>query len=239
MATPMTVQPAFFFFVLTVFHVSLLVDCRPRLWDSERQQHSSFDTRAHAATSNMGHFYLELSGSVKKGTDRDFLVKTDTSNLVSIFNLRRKWFLCMDLKGNPYTARLKDKVDCLFQRIWLEPMNHKMMFYSKTVGQLLKRSGCELLTVHQEPPEPLLGPLVKRQKRSEEVNPSDPLRSQSHLSYFARVHKDTTHGHPEQDQAGAVSKETISSCDDPLRVLQTSGPVSPVKANIVDWVEKD
>lgn len=99
----------------------------------------------------------------------------------------------------------------------------------------------ELRAAHKEPPEPssaLLDPLAKRQRRSEGVNPSDPLRSQSRPSYFARDHKDQSHGQPEQDQAGAVSKETIASCDDPLQVLQPNGPVSPVKTNIAKWAEQ-
>uniref|UniRef100_A0A3Q3KMA8 Uncharacterized protein n=1 Tax=Monopterus albus TaxID=43700 RepID=A0A3Q3KMA8_MONAL len=84
---------------------------------------------------------------------------------------------------------------------------------------------------HQELPEPsspllktILGALVRRQRRSEEVNPSDPLRSQSHPSFSVRDHKNTSHSQLEHDQAGAVSKETITSCDDPLKVLQPNGP---------------
>ncbi|KAK2841951.1 hypothetical protein Q5P01_012151 [Channa striata] len=216
MAAPLSLQPAFVSSILTVVLVSALVDCRPGPWDPEQRP------------SHMGRFYLELSGSVKN-------VKTDSSNFAPMLSLRRKRILCMDLKGELSTSRRRDK-DCLSQHIWLDPMNHRRVFYSKSVGQLLKRSGARLQTVSLEPPGPSL---VKRHRRSGDVNPSDPLRSQSHLSYFGRVHKDTTRGHPEQDQAGAVSKETISSCDDPLRVLQTSGPISPVKTNIAERAEKD
>lgn len=81
-----------------------------------------------------------------------------------------------------------------------------------------------------------LHPFVKRQRRSEEVNPADPLRSESHHpSQPSQSAKDVNPGQPEQDQAGAVSKETISSCDDPLHVLQANGDSSPVKTNIGDW----
>lgn len=120
------------------------------------------------------------------------------------------------------------------------------MFYSITGARLLKLEGAELRVAHQEPPEPssalaerFLGPLVRRQRRSQEVNPSDPLRSESHPSHSAKDHKDADHGQPDQDQAGAVSKETITSCDDPLRVLQPNGPVSPVKTNIADRAQQD
>lgn len=124
--------------------------------------------------------------------------------------------------------RHKESQDCVFQRIRLDVRSHH-------VGG----------AAHSESPGPsdalqrLLGPLVKRQRRSEEVNPSDPLRSESHPSHPVKDHKDLDVGQPEQDQAGAVSKETISSCDDPLRVLQPNGPVSPVKTNIADQAQQD
>lgn len=72
---------------------------------------------------------------------------------------------------------------------------------------------------------------VKRQRRSEEVNPSDPLRIESHPSPPV---KDV-----EPNQAGAVSKETITSCDDPLRVLRPNGHGSPVKTNIAERAEQE
>ncbi|XP_018559033.1 fibroblast growth factor 23 isoform X2 [Lates calcarifer] len=225
-------QPAFFSLILTAIHVSVLVDCRPRLQDPERlpqNQRSSSYTGAHGDTSAVV-----------------LPVRTDTGNFVSIFDLRRKRFVCMASNGELYVSAKKDKEDCLFQRIWLNLVNHHDIFYSTSGGRLLELKGAELRSVHQEPPEPssamlerFLGPYVRRQRRSEEVNPSDPLRSHSHPSHSAKDQKDTSHKQPEQDQAGAVSKETITSCDDPLRVLQPNGPVSPVKTNIADRAEQD
>lgn len=71
------------------------------------------------------------------------------------------------------------------------------------------------------------------------MNPSDPLRSQADPSHSAKEPAGSDHRPPEQDQAGAVSKETINSCDDPLRVLQSNGPVSPIKTNIADRPDQD
>lgn len=147
----------------------------------------------------------------------------------------------------PTWQRQKDRKDCLFQRVWLDLANHQDVFYSINGGRLLKLKGTELRVAHWERPEllpvplleRLLGPLVKRQRRSQEVNPSDPLRTEAHPSHSVKDHKDADHGQPEQDQAGAVSKETINSCDDPLRVLQSNVPVSPVKTNIADRAEQD
>lgn len=71
------------------------------------------------------------------------------------------------------------------------------------------------------------------------MNPSDPLRSQSDPSHSAKEPTGSDPGLPEQDQAGPISKETLSSCDDPLRVLQSNGPVSPIKTNIADRPDQD
>ncbi|KAK9517025.1 hypothetical protein VZT92_024921 [Zoarces viviparus] len=248
-------QPAFFSLIMITVHVSVPVDCTPRLRDPEHllpHQQSSFKAAAaHADTAaGTSRFYLELSGTMKKGIYRNLFVilpvRTAASNFVSIFDLRRKRFLCTDSKGELYKSRQRDTEDCLFQRIWLDVANHRDVFYSINGGRLLELKGAELRVAYQEPPEAssalverLLGPLVKRQRRSEAVNPSDPLRSHSHPSPSAKNHTDADHQQPDQDQAGAVSKETITSCDDPLRVLQPNGPVSPVKTNIADRAEQE
>ncbi|XP_026167432.1 uncharacterized protein LOC113133090 [Mastacembelus armatus] len=224
-------QLVFFSLILTGVHVSVLVDCRPRIQDPEqRPQHlqNRFHTGPH---SDMAVVVLP--------------VPTDVNNYVSIFGLRGKCCLCMDLKGELFNSRQRDKGGCLFQDSFgLTDLQH--MFYSTSWSQLLKMARDERRTTSQQPPEPsstllktFLGPLVKRRRRSEEVNPSDPLRSQPHLSHSAKDHKDTFKGQRQHDQTGAVSKETITSCDDPLRVLQPNLPVSPVKTNIADRAEQE
>lgn len=124
--------------------------------------------------------------------------------------------------------------------------NHHDVLYSTNGGWLLKLDRAEGQDAPRESPEPpsgvlerFLGSLVKRRRRSEEVNPSDPLRSESHPTLPVKDHQDADQGKLEQNPAGAVSKETITSCDDPLRVLHSNGPVSPVKKNIADRPEQD
>lgn len=143
--------------------------------------------------------------------------------------------------------RQKDREECFFQHIPFGSENpHRHLFYSMSGGRLLKLEEAELADPRQEQPEPssalwekFLAPSARRRRRSEEVNPSDPLRSHSHPSHPVKDHKDAGHRQPEQDQTGAVSKETITSCDDPLLVLQSNGPVSPIKTNIADRAQQD
>ncbi|KAM8891338.1 fibroblast growth factor 23-like [Spinachia spinachia] len=236
-------QPAFISLLLIAVHASVSVDCTPKLRGPKRlvqHQWRSFRTGARAdASAGTSRFHWDPRGSMGKGLYRNSFVimpvRTATSNYVSIFDLRRKRFLCMDSTGDLYSSRQKDAADCLFQQLWLDvaaPHDPGRLF--KTVAHQQPESSSSSLV------ERFFGPLVqRRRRRSEVVNPSDPLRSHSHPSHSAGDHKDVDHRQPDQDRAGAVSKETITSCDDPLRVLQPNGPVSPVKTNIADRAEQD
>lgn len=145
----------------------------------------------------------------------------------------------------PTKQRHWNRDDCLFQRV-LE--NHRNVLHSTDSSG---SSGGGRRAEHHRPLESsssssastllekFRGLLAKRTRRSEEVNPSDPLRTQTHPTHSVKDHKDTSLVQPEQDQTGAVSKETISSCDDPLRVLDSQDPVSPVKTNIAEQAEQE
>lgn len=237
---PLIMPLALLSLVLIAVHVSVLVDCKPTPHNLDPQ--SSLTNAAHAQTT-AARRHSQLRASMRRSSEQpDFLVilpeKTHSSNCVSIFDLRTKMFLCMDPKGALYNSRHRDTEDCLFHRIWLWTNNH-YVFYSTRATRLLKLQGVELNAsmwgsseLPTVQPHRFLSLSAKRQKRSVEVNPSDPLRSETHHSHPARNHQETEQ--PKRDQAGAVSKETITSCDDPLKVLQTNEPGSPVKTNIGD-----
>ncbi|KAM9754004.1 uncharacterized protein ACNS7B_007146 [Menidia menidia] len=241
-------RPALFSLICVIAHVSVTVDCRHKLRRTRLQPHRTgrFHADTHAdAAGGTGRFDRERSGSTRGAADRGLLVvmpvRTATSNFVSIFDLRRKKFLCMDFKGELYTSRQRPRWDCLFQRLWLDVPRHHGVFYSSSGHRLLTLRGGQLRVARPAAPGGpaalrggALHPLVKRRRRSDGVNPSDPLRSESHPSLPA---KDAEPEPAEQDQAGAVSKETITSCDDPLRVLRPNGHGSPVKTNIADRAE--
>ncbi|KAJ0029623.1 hypothetical protein NQD34_004620 [Periophthalmus magnuspinnatus] len=217
-------------FVLIVVHVSIMVDSKP--WQHNLDPQTSLTDPAWTQPRHTGQWESRRREWPK------FLVilpvKTHTSNFVSIFNLRRKRFLCMDQEGELFDSKHSDTEDCLYQRLWLDwPIKHDV-FYSTRAARLLKLQGIELNVAMQESSQMTdiryrLLERLTRQKRSEEVNPSDPLRSETHP---ARNQKESDNLN--RDQTGAVSKETITSCDDPLKVLQTNGSGSPVKNNIGD-----
>ncbi|XP_028304110.1 fibroblast growth factor 23-like [Gouania willdenowi] len=225
-------QPAPFLLILIAVH--LPVSCRPRLQVAERPvlQQSSRNTG-----SPLRRLFIWVEKKHHHGNSLIVLpVRTATNYVVSIFDLKRKRFLCMDSMGEPYNSRKMEQRDCLFQHNW--SANHQNVFTLLSGGRLLQLERVKNQAAQREPPEPssallerLLIPLMKRQKRSDQVDPSDPLRTESHPT---KDLKDVEQSLPEQDQAGAVSKETITSCHDPLRVLQPNAPISPVKNNIAD-----
>nr|XP_057943190.1 uncharacterized protein LOC131138363 [Doryrhamphus excisus] len=215
-----TMRAAFFPFLLIALHVSVPADCRSRFKGLEGlRQNGARRSGAHA----------DRRGSTREPFLGDFLVllpaRTTKSDFVSVFDLKRQAFVCLDSKLELYNSRQKDTKDCLFRRSG---------FISGVFYSSLASSHPSLVFLKR-----FIAPLVTRQRRSEEVNPSDPLRSESDPSHSVQDHKESEHLQPEQDQAGAVSKETISSCDDPLKVLHANGPVSPVKTIIADRAEQD
>ncbi|XP_019743863.1 uncharacterized protein LOC109526794 isoform X1 [Hippocampus comes] len=242
----MTMQATFFPFLLIAAHVSLPLDCKLRSKDAEElplQQSLSSGTHWDMSARRAHYYVLQSAGSVRKRLLGHFLVvhptKTQRSNYVSIYDLRRKHFVCLDSEGELYSFRQNNWSDCVFSRIGFISAKQSGVIYSPKTSQLvLSHPGSSGLS--SVSPKRFLARLVTRQRRSEEVNPSDPLRSESHPSHSVKEHKDSDHGQPEPDQTGAVSKETItSSDDDPLKVLHPNGPVSPVKTNIADRAEQD
>lgn len=65
--------------------------------------------------------------------------------------------------------------------------------------------------------------LYPRYRRSQHVDPSDPLGSENPKSRKSNYRRQNQ----ERERSSNVSKETITSCDDPLHVLLSKSPVSP------------
>jgi len=66
-----------------------------------------------------------------------------------------------------------------------------------------------------------------RQRRSQNIDPSDPLgfeNPKSKTTNYRRLHREREREH---ERSSNVSKETITSYDDPLHVLLSKSPVSP------------
>ncbi|KAG7266623.1 hypothetical protein CRUP_031570 [Coryphaenoides rupestris] len=149
----------------------------------------------------------------------------ETPIFVSMFDLRRKRLLCKEYKREQHNSG-EARVSCRLGNIWFDLLGSQQGAEAlKPLVEETQRS--HKLSSSRRRKKLLLHPLVSRQRRADPVNPSDPLRSESHPS-STREYQDPD---PE-DQAGAVSKETITSCGDPLRVLIYNPPVSPIKINI-------
>ena len=100
----------------------------------------------------------------------------------------------------PYQMMFSRK-ECLFQHRRME--NHVDVFYSSSNGLLLLLEGAEIPVKGYDL---LKRHMVYRRKRSQQENPDADSMEDQDLAM-----------QQDQERAGAISKETITSCDDPLR----------------------
>ncbi|CAL8360262.1 unnamed protein product [Lota lota] len=229
-------QPVLLALLLAALHSNVPVTSSAELREKEPNQRRRFgggkSVERYVATK---HFPLKLIG--RRSANRDVTGK-ETTNFVSIFDSRRKLFLCKENDREPQNWD-EARVACLFGNIWfaLEPPHGQAWKPSleETGGWKTNQGSRQLSSAPRK--ELLARPLVSRRRRADPVNPSDPLRSESHPGNPAHEHRDPEVS--EQDQAGAVSKETIISCDDPLKVLHSIRPVSPIKSSIAERADQD
>lgn len=158
----------------------------------------------------------------------------------------------MDFEGTLLSSLNVSREECLFKDLWSLKENHLDGSDSSRPAGLDPQFSKDTREPTVEDPKPrkhssvllvnLLLSRIHRIKRSLQVSdPSDPLRTENNrqprLTEEWRL--ELRKGQPDKEQSGAISKETITSCDDPLQVLHSNGPVSPIKTNIEDRTVKE
>ncbi|XP_024279694.1 fibroblast growth factor 23 [Oncorhynchus tshawytscha] len=216
-------HPAFFAIWLAALHQSMPVNCFPVQLDPSQPCKTIKGTSKRSESVDVGDNLLKvnLNGHVHKAIDINSLVvlpiRTETSDCVPIMDFKSKHFLCVDIEGKLFSS-MDSRKECLFQQLQME--NHVDLFYSSSNGLLLHLEGAK---IHVKRHDLLKRHLVYRKKRSQQVNAenpeAEPIMSDQDMQQ-------------DQERAGAVSKETITSCDDPLRVLHSNSPGSPIKTAV-------
>ncbi|XP_056455407.1 uncharacterized protein LOC130389595 isoform X2 [Gadus chalcogrammus] len=241
-------QPVLLALVLAavLLHVPLVSPAALREKAAAERRGSGRGKRADSYVSTR-RFPLKLTR--RRSVHRDDMGQ-ETTNFVSIFDLRRKQILCEEHyrdQQNPDGAG----VACLLGDLWFVLGSRSgPAWRTNQVSPSLSSSPRRNLPVRHllsrrrradrvNPSVPLRSDRVNPSVplRSDRVNPSDPLRSESHPGNPAHGSQDPEVS--EQDQAGAVSKETITSCDDPLKVLHSVRPISPIKTSIAERADHD
>ncbi|XP_038857422.1 fibroblast growth factor 23-like isoform X1 [Salvelinus namaycush] len=218
-------HPAFFAIWLAALHQSMPVNCFPVHLDPSQPCKTIKGTSKRSASVDLGDYLLKvnLNGHVNKPISINSLVvvlpiRTETSDGVPILDFKSKHFLCVDIEGKLFSSMMDSRKECLFQHLQME--NHVDLFYSSSNGLLLHLEGAK---IHVKRHDLLKRHLVYRKKRSQQVNAenpeAEPIMSDQDMQQ-------------DQERAGAVSKETITSCDDPLRVLHSNSPGSPIKTAV-------
>ncbi|XP_060783063.1 uncharacterized protein LOC132890266 [Neoarius graeffei] len=166
---------------------------------------------------------------VRRGSDGNFMDwKDQYKNCFSVLDVKSHAFLCLDSKGKLYTSVFAGNEDCRFRRVKRHKrynvfhacrgdvllVNHRQVeIYA---CDLAKLSGFDFLKRHKNRTH-------HRKRRSWQTDPSDPLGSEyPHLSTMRNWRSDPEHG-------GNVSKETITSIDDPLEVLLSNSAQTPTQ----------
>lgn len=159
---------------------------------------------------------------------------------------QRHYFNVLYTLNSVFLQAVCNRDDCLFHHKLLE--NHYDVYYSCKNGLVLNLEGAKQTYVAGKnlPPYSLflsekntvpLERLLHREKRTRQVDPSDPLRmlSQPGEGSDSQAYKEDLDLDLDLDQetelpenGRAVSKETVASAfDDPLQVLHSMNPSSP------------
>ncbi|XP_038842807.1 fibroblast growth factor 23-like [Salvelinus namaycush] len=213
-------QPALLVIWLAALQQSIPVNCFPVHLDLSPPHRTIKGIFTRSESVDTGHYLwkVTLNGHVKKAISTTSLVvlpiRTETSDFVSILDLKSKRFLCVDVEEKWFSSMMFSRKECLFQHRRME--NHVDVFYSSSNGLLLLLEGAE---IPEKGYDLLKRHMVYRRKRSQQENPdADSIMEDQDLAM-----------QQDQERASAISKETITSCDDPLRVLHSNSPGSPIK----------
>ncbi|KAK3535945.1 hypothetical protein QTP70_021456 [Hemibagrus guttatus] len=152
--------------------------------------------------------------------------KDQNKSCFSVLNMKKHAFLCLDPKGKLYTSVFNSNEDCRFRHV-KRHKHHDMLQSCRGDTLLVKRHPVNTYAHNL----PKLSDFVfskrhkkrthHRKRRSWHTDPSDPLGSEyPQLSNMRNWRSDPGHG-------GNVSKETITSVDDPLQVLLSHSAQTP------------
>ncbi|KAG7454576.1 hypothetical protein MATL_G00261130 [Megalops atlanticus] len=166
------------------------------------------------------------------------LLKAKLKDRLAILGVRSDRYLCLDAEGNAFGSIVFSEDSCLFHHRLLK--NHHHLYLPNGSTLLLNMapvmacmSGHDLSASSVSLPERCavhVNRQRRRQRRSKEVDSSDPLCLHNQRGKCLPSQKDELTQDPEvTDQSHAVSKETITSTsDDPFMVVQPPGsPGSP------------
>ncbi|XP_041694121.1 fibroblast growth factor 23 isoform X1 [Coregonus clupeaformis] len=201
-------HPAFFVIWLAALQQSIPVNCFPVHLDQSTLHRTIKGTRTRSESVDTEDYLwkVNLNGHVKKAISTNSLIvlpiRTETSDFVSILDLKSKRFLCVDVEEKWFSSMMFSRKECLFQHMRME--NHVDVFYSSSNGLLLLLEGAEIPVKGYDL---LKRRMVYRRKRSQQENSdAEDIKEDQDLAM-----------QQDQERAAAISKETITSCDDPLQ----------------------
>ncbi|XP_016399700.1 uncharacterized protein LOC107732796 isoform X2 [Sinocyclocheilus rhinocerous] len=217
---------------LAALSTSALITCHPIQketirTDLTRENLSNMETMI----STYGYFLMmTFSKRMRKAISRESkaaLLKKRSKDCFLLLHIKTNNIMCLDRTKNTYISVHGINKDC-FKTIDGKNSHHALCPWRSDA--MIKLVGGKS---HTEAYSAQLHHSLqsnnhkthRRQRRSQYIDPSDPLGSENPRSRTAN-HRRPNREH-EHECSSNVSKETITSYDDPLHVLLSKSPVSP------------
>ncbi|XP_056308136.1 uncharacterized protein LOC130219702 [Danio aesculapii] len=202
-------------FCLIALSICKLITCHPI--QKETIQTDLTRENVEDKISSYGLFLMaKLTNGIEKAIYREsngaVLLKKISRDCFSLLDTKRLILMCLDTTKKPYIS-VDNTNDC-FKTIQRKIFRHAMCSW---------RNDAE--TKELPPPPTHLNNHNShlRLRRSHLFDPTDPLGSENPKSRTVNYRRQNK----EHEHTGNVSRETITSCDDPLHVLLSKSPVSP------------
>ncbi|XP_050955319.1 uncharacterized protein LOC127156480 [Labeo rohita] len=213
---------------LAALCTSTLITCHPIQketiqTDLTREKLSNME----AMINRYGYFLMtKLSKTIRKAIYQKSkgatLLKRRSKDCFSLLRIKKNKIMCLDTTKNVVDGINKD----CFKTIHGKNYHHTLCPWRSDA--MIKLVGAKS---HTEAYSAELHHSVQsnhhkrhhRRRRSQHIDPSDPLGSENPRSRTANYRRPNR----EHERSSNVSKETITSCDDPLHVLLSKSPASP------------
>ncbi|KAK7117531.1 hypothetical protein R3I94_022929 [Phoxinus phoxinus] len=165
-------------------------------------------------------FSNRMRKAIHQQSKGDILLKKKSKDCFSVLDIKNNNIMCLDTTKKPHISVDVINKDCFktIERKNSYQSTRKSDAMIKLLGAMSHTEAYAELPLQSNNHKTHL-----RQRRSHNIDPSDPLgfeNPKSKTSNYRRLNR-------ERERSSNVSKETITSYDDPLHVLLSKSPVSP------------
>ncbi|XDV53023.1 hypothetical protein PO909_021637 [Leuciscus waleckii] len=212
---------------LAALSICTLITCHPIQKETIQTDLICENMRDMEAKISSNFLMIKFSNRMRKAIHQqskgDILLKKRSKDCFSVLDIKNNNRMCLDTTKKPHIS-----VDVI-NKDFFKTIQRKNSYQStQRSDAMIKLFGAISHTEADRAELPLSlqsnnHKTHLRQRRSQNIDPSDPLgfeNPKSKTTNYRRLNR-------EHERSSNVSKETITSYDDPLHVLLSKSPVSP------------